>query len=116
MVVCLSSLLARTEIVRKNRRVRRQTALQPRQRIHVSAGVLTGFCYVNYPLVWFDRSPAEVRHVGVSSDWNKMEFFLQDSQLRLERLLRLSERLPNRCGSSFESSCAPSTVGGLIGT
>ena len=55
--------------------------------------MLTGFCYVNRPLVWFDRSPAEIRHVGVSSEWNKMEFFLQDSQLRLEGLLR-NEAVP----------------------
>ncbi len=48
----------------------------------------TGFCYVNRPLVLFDRSPVEDRHIGVSSDWNKLEFFLQDSQLRLEGLMR----------------------------
>ena len=58
--------------------------------------MLTGFCYVNRPLVWFDRSPAEIRHVGVSAEWNKVEFFLQDSQLRLEGLLRLSEGLPRK--------------------
>jgi hypothetical protein len=54
----------------------------------------TGFCYVKRPLVWFDRAPAELRHVGVSSQWNKMEFFLKDSQLRLEGLLRLNGQLP----------------------
>jgi hypothetical protein len=56
--------------------------------------MLTGFCYVNLPLVRFDRSPAEIRHVGVQSEWNKFEFWLRDSQLRLEGLLRLSEGLP----------------------
>jgi predicted metal-dependent hydrolase len=56
--------------------------------------MLTGFCYVNRPLVWFDRSPAELRHVGVASVWNNKDFFFQDSQLRLEGLLRLSEALP----------------------
>ena len=56
--------------------------------------LLTGFCYVNLPLVRFDRSPAEIRHVGVQSEWNKFEFWLRDSQLRLEGLLRLSEGLP----------------------
>lgn len=54
----------------------------------------TGFCFVNRPLVWFDRSPVETRHVGVSADWNRLEFFLKDSQLRLEGLMRLSEGLP----------------------
>ena len=38
--------------------------------------MLTGFCYVNRPLVWFDRSPAEIRHVGVSvgmeQGWNSV--------------------------------------------
>ena len=56
--------------------------------------LLTDFCYVNEPLVRFDRSAVEIRHVGVSADWNKLEFFLQDSQLRLEGLARLGERLP----------------------
>ena len=56
--------------------------------------MLTGFCYVNLPLVLFDRSPAEIRHVGVSAEWNKEDFFLHDSQLRLEGLLRLGDGLP----------------------
>ena len=54
--------------------------------------MLTGFCYVNRPLVRFDRSPAEIRHVGVSSDWNKLEFWLRDSQLRLEGAVALERR------------------------
>lgn len=94
MVVCLSSLLARTEIVRKTGGFDVKLLYSQDSEFMFRLALLTGFCYVNYPLVWFDRSPAEVRHVGVSSDWNKMDFFLQDSQLRLERLLRLSERLP----------------------
>jgi len=95
MVVCLSSLLARTDLIRG-------TGFDPTllysqdSEFMFRLAVLTGFCYVNRPLVWFDRSPAEIRHVGVSSDWNKMEFFLQDSQLRLEGLLRLSENLPRQ--------------------
>ena len=32
--------------------------------------------------------------MGVSSDWNKLDFFLQNSQTRLEGLLRLSDALP----------------------
>jgi len=57
--------------------------------------MVTGFCYVNRPLVWFDRSPVETRHVGVSSHWNRPDFLLQESQRRLEGLMRLSEDLPN---------------------
>ncbi|MGA8202360.1 MAG: hypothetical protein WB814_19985, partial [Candidatus Sulfotelmatobacter sp.] len=56
--------------------------------------LLTGFCYVNLPLVRFDRSPAEVRHVGVQAEWNKFEFWLKDSQMRLEGLLRITEGQP----------------------
>jgi glycosyltransferase involved in cell wall biosynthesis len=94
MVVCLSSLLARTDLIR-------ETGFDPTllysqdSEFMFRLAMRTGFCYINSPLVWFDRSPAECRHVGVSSDWNKLEFFLQDSQLRLEGLLRLSEDLPN---------------------
>ena len=32
--------------------------------------------------------------MGVSSAWNRLDFFLQDSQLRLEGLLRLIEGQP----------------------
>jgi hypothetical protein len=56
--------------------------------------ILTGFCYVNCPLVQFDRSPAEIRHVGVQSEWNKVEFWLRDSQLRLEGLLLVADGQP----------------------
>jgi hypothetical protein len=52
--------------------------------------MFTGFCYVNRPLVLFDRFPVEDNNVGVSSAWDRLEFFLQDSQLRLEGLLRLT--------------------------
>jgi glycosyltransferase involved in cell wall biosynthesis len=93
MVVCLSSLLARTDLIRK-------TGFDPKllysqdSEFMFRLAMLTDFCYVNEPLVRFDRAPAAIRHVGVSAEWNKMEFFLQDSQQRLEGLLRLSERLP----------------------
>jgi glycosyltransferase involved in cell wall biosynthesis len=95
MVVCLSSLLARTDFIRK-------TGFDPKllysqdSEFMFRLAMLTGFCYVNKPLVRFDRAPAEIRHVGVSADWNKLEFFLHDSQLRLEGLLCLSEGLPKQ--------------------
>jgi len=95
MVVCLSSLVARTDFIRR-------TGFDPKllysqdSEFMFRLAMLTGFCYVNRPLVRFDRAPAEIRHVGVSADWNKMEFFLRDSQLRLEGLLGLSEGLPKR--------------------
>ena len=75
----------------------------------------TGFCYVNRPLVLFDRAPAEDRHVGVSSAWNKMDFFLQDSQLRLEGLLHLAKACRPRFASWFETARRnPQRVGQLL--
>jgi tetratricopeptide (TPR) repeat protein len=80
----------------------RRTKFDPKLRYSEDSDCLfrlamrTGFCYVSRPLVWFDRSPGEIRHVGVSTEWNKLEFVLQQSQIRLEGLLRLSEDLPKR--------------------
>lgn len=94
MVVCLSSLLARADLVRRTGGFDPHLLYSQDSEFMFRLAMLTGFCYLNRPLVWFDRSPAEIRHVGVSSDWNRMDFFLQDSQRRLEGLLRLSESLP----------------------
>jgi glycosyltransferase involved in cell wall biosynthesis len=96
MVVCLSSLVARADMVRKTGGFDLTLLYSQDSEFMFRLALLTGFCYVNRPLVRFDRSPAEIRHVGVSSDWNKMDFWLQDSQRRLEKLLRLSEGLPRK--------------------
>jgi hypothetical protein len=96
MVVCLSSLLARADVVRRTGGFDLKLLYSQDSEFLFRLAMLTGFCYVNRPLVRFDRSPAEIRHLGVSSDWNKLDFFLQDSQLRLEGLLRLSEGLPRK--------------------
>ena len=96
MVVCLSSLMARADVVRKTGGFDPKLLYSQDSEFMFRLAMLTGFCYVNLPLVRFDRSPAEIRHVGVRSEWNKMEFWLQDSQLRLEGLLRLSEGLPRK--------------------
>jgi hypothetical protein len=96
MVVCLSSLVARTDVVRKTGGFDPKLLYSQDSEFMFRLAMLTGFCYVNLPLVHFDRSPAEIRHVGVSSEWNKFEFWLRDSQLRLEGLLRLSEGLPRK--------------------
>jgi len=93
MVVCPSSVLARADVAKS-------TGFNPKLRYSEDSDFLfrfamrTGFCYVNRPLVWFDRSPAELRHVGVAADWNKEDFFLWNCQFRLEGLLRLSDSLP----------------------
>ncbi len=94
MVVCLSSLLARADAVRKTGGFDPKLLYSQDSEFMFRLALLTGFCYVNLPLVRFDRSPAEMRHAGVQSEWNKFEFWLRDSQLRLEGLLRLSEGLP----------------------
>jgi hypothetical protein len=96
MVVHLSSLLARADVVRKTGGFDPNLRYSEDSEFMFRLAMLTGFCYVNRPLVWFDRSPAEIRHVGVSSEWNKVEFWLQQSQLRLEGLGRLSEGLPRK--------------------
>lgn len=94
MVVCLSSFMVRADVARKTGGFDPKLLYSQDSDFMFRLAMETAFCYVNRPLVWFDRSPAEIRHVGVSSEWNKMEFFLQDSQLRLEGLLRLNGALP----------------------
>ena len=94
MVIHLSSLLARTDLVRKTGDFDPKLLYSQDSEFMFRLAMHTGFCFVNRPLVWFDRSPVETRHVGVSADWNRLEFFLKDSQLRLEGLMRLSEGLP----------------------
>ena len=93
MVVCLSSFLVRSDLARRFGGFDPKLLYSHDSEFMFRLGMVTGFCYVNRPLVWFDRSPAEIRHVGVSAEWNKMEFFLQDSQLRLEGLMRLNGAL-----------------------
>jgi glycosyltransferase involved in cell wall biosynthesis len=96
MVVHLSSLLARADVARSVGGFDPKLLYSQDSEFMFRLAMRTRFCYVNRPLVWFDRSPVEIRHVGVSSDWNKVEFLLEDSQLRLEGLLRLSEGLPRK--------------------
>jgi glycosyltransferase involved in cell wall biosynthesis len=94
MVVCLSSLVVRGDVVRKAGGFDPKLLYSQDSEFMFRLAMLTGFCYVNLPLVRFDRSPAEIRHVGVQSEWNRLEFWLRDSQLRLEGLLRLGDGLP----------------------
>jgi glycosyltransferase involved in cell wall biosynthesis len=96
MVVCLSSFLARADVVRRTGGFDLKLLYSQDSEFMFRLAMLTGFCYVNRPLVRFDRSPVEIRHVGVSADWSKLDFWLRDSQLRLEGLLRLSEGLPRK--------------------
>ncbi|HVU46972.1 MAG TPA: glycosyltransferase family A protein [Terracidiphilus sp.] len=94
MVVCLSSFMVRSDVVRTTGGFDPKLLYSQDSDFMFRLAMRTGFCYVNRPLVWFDRSPAELRHVGVSAQWNRMEFFLKDSQLRLEGLLQLKGVTP----------------------
>jgi glycosyltransferase involved in cell wall biosynthesis len=94
MVVCLSSFMIRSDVARAAGGFDPKLLYSQDSEFMFRLALRTGFCYVNRPLVLFDRSPAETRHVGVSAEWNKMEFFLKDSQLRLEGLMRLKGTAP----------------------
>jgi tetratricopeptide (TPR) repeat protein len=86
--------LARSDVVRKTGGFDPKLRYSEDSEFMFRLATVTSFCYVNRPLVWFDRSPAETRHVGASADWNKQDFLLKQSQLRLEGLLQKSEGLP----------------------
>jgi glycosyltransferase involved in cell wall biosynthesis len=94
MVVHVSSLLARADAVRRTGGFNPKLRYSEDSEFMFRLAMLTDFCYVNRPLIRFDRSPVEIRHVGVSANWNKEEFFLHHNQFRLEGLMRLSESLP----------------------
>ncbi len=98
MVICLSSFLAAPMLIRETGGFDLKLPYSQDSEFLFRLAMLTGFCYVNRPLVRFDRSPVELRHVGVSAQWTKLDFWLRDSQLRLEGLLRLSEGLPREFG------------------
>jgi hypothetical protein len=95
MVICLSSFMAPAEVIRNTGGFDLKLPYSQDSEFLFRLAMLTGFCYVNRPLVRFDRSPVEQRHVGVSAQWTKPDFWLRDSQLRLEGLLGLSHGLPN---------------------
>lgn len=94
MVIHLSSLLASSDVLRRIEGFNTKLRYSEDSDFMFRLAMVTGFCYVNRPLVWFDRAPVEVRHIGVSSEWNRFDCFLQSSQLRLEGLLGMSDRLP----------------------
>lgn len=99
MVVCLSSFMVSADVIRKTSGFDPKLLYSQDSELMFRLALLTGFCYVNLPLVQFDRSPAEIRHVGVQAEWNKLEFWLNDSQMRLEGLLHLSEGIPGNIGN-----------------
>jgi glycosyltransferase involved in cell wall biosynthesis len=96
MVLCTCSLLARADVVARSGGFDRNLRFGEDSEFMFRLAMLTGFCYVNRPLVLVDRSPAELRHVGVSSEWNKQESLLRDTQLKLEALVRLGDAVPRK--------------------
>jgi glycosyltransferase involved in cell wall biosynthesis len=96
MVVCICSVLARADLVRKSGAFDVNLRFGMDSDFLFRLAMLTNFCYVNRPLVLVDRSPAEKRHVGVSSEWDKLEFVLRQAQIRFEKFLRLSEGMPTK--------------------
>ena len=106
MVICPSSFLARADAVKRAGGFDLNLRFGMDSDFLFRLAMLTGFCYVNRPLVGFDRSPVETRHVGVSKEWDKLEFVLQQSQIRLEKFLRLSEGLPTKVRKLIRATLA----------
>lgn len=101
MVVCPSSFLARADLIRKTGGLNTRLRFQQDTEFMFRLALLTNFCYVNRPLVGFDRSPVEIRHAGqvvpgvsregAITEWDRVEFVLQDSQVWLDGLLQLND-------------------------
>ena len=95
MVVCTCTLLVRADVVARSGGFNPNLRFGEDSEFMFRLAMLTGFCYVNRPLVAVDRSPGEIRHVGVSSEWDNLEFWLRDTQLKLEALTRLGDAVPS---------------------
>jgi len=96
MLVCISSLVARADAVRRAGGFDPDLGFYADTEFMFRLALLAGFCYVNRTLVRFDRSPVETRHVGTSKDWDKLEFILKENRVRLEKFLRVSDRIPRK--------------------
>ena len=94
MVVCLSSFVGRRDLIQATGGFNPELLYSQDSEFLFRLAMRTKFGFVNRPLVLFDRAPVEDRHIGVSAEWNKIEFFLRDSQMRLEGLLPLTKGQP----------------------
>lgn len=103
MVVCICSILARADLVKRAGGFDRSLRFGMDSDFLFRLAMLTNFCYVNRRLVLVDRSPGEQRHVGVSAEWNRLEFVLRQTEIRFEKFLRLSEALPAKLRKSIIS-------------
>lgn len=96
MIVCISSLIARADVVRKVGGFDSGLGFYADSEFMFRLAMSTGFCYVSRLLVWLDRSPAETRHVGSSKEWDNLEFILRENRTRLEKFLQVSDGLPSK--------------------
>ena len=103
MLVCICSILARTDLVKRAGSFDRDLRFGMDSDFLFRLAMITDFCYVNRRLVFVDRSPGEQRHVGVSSQWNKLEFVLRQTQIRFEKFQQQSQGLPKEIQRSIAS-------------
>jgi glycosyltransferase involved in cell wall biosynthesis len=96
MLIPLDSVMARADLVRRTGGFDPRFRFGEDSQFLVRLAMLTDFCYVNLPLLNIDRRAGEIRHTGVSTDWNKFEFVNQQAQFRLESYLRMNDGLPMR--------------------
>jgi glycosyltransferase involved in cell wall biosynthesis/peptidoglycan/xylan/chitin deacetylase (PgdA/CDA1 family) len=83
------SLLARTALVKAAGEFDENFHLGEDHDFVFRLGLLTGFCYVNMPLVDADRNPH--REIGMIELWKYDDVRLEQRRLRYEKWLRLSE-------------------------
>jgi len=106
MVVCTCTLLVRVDVVARAGGFNANLHFGEDSEFMFRLAMLTDFCYVNLPLVLVDRSPADLRHIGVSSEWNKPEFWLRDTQIKLEALVALGDSVPQKIRKLIQEQLA----------
>jgi len=87
--IYVQSLLARNALVKAAGGFDKNILLGEDHDFVFRLGLLTGFCYVNMPLVDVDRNP--LREVGMIELWKQDAFRLEQRQLRYEKWLSLSD-------------------------
>jgi glycosyltransferase involved in cell wall biosynthesis len=83
--ISVVTLLCRAELVRRAGGFDPQLRFTEDYDFVFRLALVTNYCYVNLPLAIIDRTSASVRHVGVSSMWDKVDFRLQSEQYRYEK-------------------------------
>jgi glycosyltransferase involved in cell wall biosynthesis len=94
MVVCTCTLMIRADLIAKTGGFDTSLSFGEDSELMFRLATLTDYCYVNLPLVAVDRAPVEVRHVGVSAEWNRLDVKLRDAQLKFEMHARAGDAVP----------------------